>query len=317
SQANTAVFFASLDPGDRILGLDLNHGGHLTHGMKINISGKFFESHSYHVSPKNCQVDFDALRSKAKKIKPKLLIAGGSAYPRALNFKAYREIADEVGALLMVDAAHIAGIVAAGLHMNPVPYSDFVTSTTHKTLCGPRGGLILCKEEHAKAIDSAVFPGTQGGPLMHIIAAKAVAFNEVMQPDFVDYQKRVLANAAALADGFLSRGVDVVSGGTDTHLLLLDLRKSGITGLELQNRLDQVNITCNKNTIPFETESPRITSGVRLGTPALTSRGLNTQDMDLIAGLITDAIYDYGAKKDRIISEVAGLCERYPLYANL
>lgn len=317
SQANTAVFFATLDPGDRILGLDLNHGGHLTHGMKINISGKFFESHSYHVSPENCQVDFDALRLKAKKIKPRLLIAGGSAYPRALDFRAFREIADEVGALLMVDAAHIAGIVAAGLHMNPVPYSDFVTSTTHKTLCGPRGGLILCKEKHAKAIDSAVFPGTQGGPLMHIIAAKAVAFNEVMQPDFVDYQKRVLANAAALSDGFLSRGVDVVSGGTDTHLLLLDLRKSGITGLELQNRLDRVNITCNKNTIPFETESPRVTSGVRLGTPALTSRGFNTQDMDLIAGLITDAIYDYSAKKDRIIREVANLCERYPLYADL
>lgn len=317
SQANTAVFLAALDPGDRILGLDLNHGGHLTHGMKINISGKFFESHSYHVSPKDCQVDFDVLRSKAKKVRPKLLIAGGSAYPRALDFKAYREIADEVGALLMVDAAHIAGIVAAGLHMNPVPYSDFVTSTTHKTLCGPRGGLILCKKKHAKAVDSAVFPGTQGGPLMHIIAAKAVAFKEAMQADFVDYQKRVLANAAALADGFLSRGVDVVSGGTDTHLLLLDLRKSGITGLELQNRLDQVNITCNKNTIPFETESPRITSGVRLGTPALTSRGFNTQDMDLIAGLIADAIYDYDAKKDRITREVATLCERYPLYADL
>lgn len=317
SQANTAVFLAALDPGDRILGLDLNHGGHLTHGMKINISGKFFESHSYHVSPKDCQVDFDVLRSKAKKVRPKLLIAGGSAYPRALDFTAYREIADEVGALLMVDAAHIAGIVAAGLHMNPVPYSDFVTSTTHKTLCGPRGGLILCKKKHAKAVDSAVFPGTQGGPLMHIIAAKAVAFKEAMQADFVDYQKRVLANAAALADGFLSRGVDVVSGGTDTHLLLLDLRKSGITGLELQNRLDQVNITCNKNTIPFETESPRITSGVRLGTPALTSRGFNTQDMDLIAGLIADAIYDYDAKKDRITREVATLCERYPLYADL
>ncbi|NLK02113.1 MAG: serine hydroxymethyltransferase [Clostridiaceae bacterium] len=317
SQANTAVFLAALDPGDRILGLDLNHGGHLTHGMKINISGKFFESHSYHVSPKDCQVDFDVLRSKAKKVRPKLLIAGGSAYPRALDFTAYREIADEVGALLMVDAAHIAGIVAAGLHMNPVPYSDFVTSTTHKTLCGPRGGLILCKKKHAKAVDSAVFPGTQGGPLMHIIAAKAVAFKEAMQADFVDYQKRVLANAAALADGFLSRGVDVVSGGTDTHLLLLDLRKSGITGLELQNRLDQVNITCNKNTIPFETESPRITSGVRLGTPALTSRGFNTQDMDLIAGLIADAIHDYDAKKDRITREVATLCERYPLYADL
>ncbi|MGI6090307.1 MAG: serine hydroxymethyltransferase [Saccharofermentanales bacterium] len=317
SQANTAVFLAALDPGDRILGLDLNHGGHLTHGMKINISGKFFESHSYHVSPKNCQVDFDVLRSKAKKVRPKLLIAGGSAYPRTLDFKAYREIADEVGALLMVDAAHIAGIVAAGLHMNPVPYSDFVTSTTHKTLCGPRGGLILCKKKHAKAVDSAVFPGTQGGPLMHIIAAKAVAFKEAMQADFVDYQKRVLANAAALADGFLNRGVDVVSGGTDTHLLLLDLRKSGITGLELQNRLDQVNITCNKNTIPFETESPRITSGVRLGTPALTSRGFNTQDMNLIAGLISDAIYDYSAKKDQITREVAALCERYPLYADL
>ena len=257
------------------------------------------------------------LRSKAKKVRPKLLIAGGSAYPRALDFTAYREIADEVGALLMVDAAHIAGIVAAGLHMNPVPYSDFVTSTTHKTLCGPRGGLILCKKKHAKAVDSAVFPGTQGGPLMHIIAAKAVAFKEAMQADFVDYQKRVLANAAALADGFLSRGVDVVSGGTDTHLLLLDLRKSGITGLELQNRLDQVNITCNKNTIPFETESPRITSGVRLGTPALTSRGFNTQDMDLIAGLIADAIYDYDAKKYRITREVSTLCERYPLYAYL
>ena len=246
-----------------------------------------------------------------------MIIAGGSAYPRAIDFKAFREIADEVGALLLVDMAHIAGIVAAGLHMNPVPYADFVTSTTHKTLCGPRGGIILCKEKYANAIDSAVFPGTQGGPLMHIIAAKAVAFKQVMQPSFLDYQKRVLANAKALAEGFINRGVAVVSGGTDTHLLLLDLRTTGISGQELQERLDKVNITCNKNTIPFDTESPMVTSGIRLGTPALTTRGFNEDDMDKIAGLISHAIYDYENKKEHIVKEVATLCEKYPLYDEL
>ena len=317
ASANTAVFFSVLNPGDTILGMDLSHGGHLTHGMKINISGKYFQAHSYQVDSDTCQVDYEQLLETAKTVKPKMLIAGGSAYPRKLDFAAFRRVADEVGAYLLVDMAHIAGLVAAGLHMNPVPYADFVTSTTHKTLRGPRGGIILCKEQYAKKIDSAVFPGTQGGPLMHIIAAKAITFKEAMEPSFIDYQKQVLANAKALATGLLKRGVDLVSGGTDTHLLLVDLSNAGLSGKELQEKLDSVNITCNKNTIPFDPEKPTITSGVRLGTPALTTRGFNEEDMDLIAGLLSDAIFDYEEQKEKIIREVAVMCERYPLYAEL
>lgn len=316
ASANTAVYFAMLHPGDTILGMDLSHGGHLTHGMKINISGKYFQAHSYQVDPDTCQVDYDQLLKTAKTVKPKMIIAGSSAYPRKLDFAAFREIADEAGAYLLVDMAHIAGLIAAGLHMNPVPYADFVTSTTHKTLRGPRGGLILCKEKYAKKIDSAIFPGIQGGPLMHIIAAKAIALKEAMAPAFVDYQKQVLANAAALADGLMRRGVGLVSGGTDTHLILVDLSKSGVSGRELQEKLDAVNITCNKNTIPFDPEKPTITSGVRLGTPALTTRGFKEEDMDTIAGLLSDAIFNYEDSKDKIISEVALMCERYPLYAD-
>ena len=317
ASANTAVYFAVLNPGDKILGMDLSHGGHLTHGMKINISGKYFQAHSYQVNPDSCQIDYDELLETARSVRPKMLIAGGSAYPRKLDFAAFRRIADDVGAYLLVDMAHIAGLVAAGLHMNPVPHADFVTSTTHKTLRGPRGGLILCKEEYAKKIDSAVFPGTQGGPLMHIIAAKAVAFKEALKPSFIDYQKQVTANAKALAEGLMKRGVDLVSGGTDTHLILIDLKKTGVSGRQLQEMLDRVNITCNKNTIPFDPEKPTVTSGVRLGTPALTTRGFKEEDMDKIAALLSDAIFDYEAQKEKITREVALMCERCPLYAGL
>ncbi len=312
--ANTAVFFAALEPGDKILGMDLSHGGHLSHGMKISISGKYFEAHSYKVSPVNCQIDYEELRKTALEVKPKMIIAGGSAYPRSLDFAAFEEISQEVSAYLLVDMAHIAGLIAAGLHQNPVPYADFVTSTTHKTLAGPRGGLILCREKYAKKIDSAVFPGIQGGPLMHIIAGKAAAFKQAMEPSFVTYQKQVLKNAKALAKGLMDRGMNLVSGGTDTHLLLLDLRGTGISGRELQEKLDDVNITCNMNTIPFDSEKPTVTSGVRLGTPALTTRGMKEEDMEVIAGLIVDTILDYDNKKAEIIKQVENLCARYPLY---
>jgi len=317
AQANNAVYFALLEPGDTILGMDLNHGGHLSHGMAKNISGRYYHAESYQVSAETGLIDYEALRAKALAVKPKMIVAGASAYARIIDFAKFREIADEVGALLFVDMAHIAGLVAAGCHPSPIPYADVVTTTTHKTLRGPRGGMILCREQYAKLIDSAVFPGTQGGPLMHVIAAKAVAFREALQPEFKAYQQRIVDNAQALAQGLLKRGVNLVSGGTDNHLMLVDLRGTGVTGKELQLRLDEVNITCNKNGIPFDPEKPFVTSGVRLGTPAVTTRGLNTADMDEIADLIVLTLRDYEAKKDEVIRRVAALLDRYPLYPGL
>ncbi|MDD2579454.1 MAG: serine hydroxymethyltransferase, partial [Eubacteriales bacterium] len=289
AQANTAVYFAMLEPGDTILGLDLAHGGHLTHGMFRNVSGKTYRAVSYQVDPETHRINYDLVRDKALAERPKMIVAGASAYPRVIDFARFRQIADEVGALLLVDMAHIAGLVAAGLHPSPLPYADFVTTTTHKTLRGPRGGMILCREAYAKAIDSAVFPGQQGGPLMHIIAAKAVAFLEALQPSFKDYQQQTVRNAAALAAGLNQRGFDLISGGTDTHLMLVDLRNTGLTGKVMQLRLDSANITCNKNGIPNDPQTPFVTSGIRLGTPAVTTRGMNEDDMDIIAELISMA----------------------------
>lgn len=317
ASANLAVYFALLNAGDKILGLNLAHGGHLTHGMKINISGKYYEAHSYEVNRVTMQIDYDELRQRALDVRPKMIVAGASAYPRALDFKKFREIADEVGALLFVDMAHIAGLVAAGLHMNPVPYADVVTSTTHKTLRGPRGGIILCKEEYKKKIDSAVFPGIQGGPLMHIIAAKAIAFGEALKPEFKEYQTNVKENANALANALMKEKIDIVSGGTDTHLMLLNLTETGVSGKELQERLDDVNITSNKNGIPFDTQSPTITSGVRIGTPAVTTRGFGIPEMEEIAKLIGLAVHNYEPSKQEIIDRVKVLCDRFPLYADL
>ncbi len=317
ASANLAVYFAMLNPGDTILGLDLSHGGHLTHGMRINISGKYFHAESYQVSAETEQIDYDVLRRRALEVRPRMIVTGASAYPRKIDFSKFREIADEAGALLLVDMAHIAGIIAAGLHMNPVPYADFVTSTTHKTLRGPRGGIILCKEKYRKKIDSAVFPGIQGGPLMHVIASKAVAFHEALQPSFKEYQKRVVDNARILGEALIDNGVRLVAGGTDTHLLLVNLKGTGVTGAELQERLDEVNITANKNTVPFETESPMVTSGLRLGTPAVTTRGMDGDDMREIAALIALAITDFEEKQDEIRARVAALCGRYPLYDDL
>ncbi len=314
AQANTAVYFAICKPGDTILGMDLSHGGHLTHGMKLNVSGKTYHSEFYTVSPETCLIDYDRLYDQAIKIKPKVIIAGASAYPRIIDFKRFREIADACGAYLFVDMAHIAGLVAAGLHPNPIPYADFVTTTTHKTLRGPRGGIIMCKAEYAKAIDSAVFPGQQGGPLMHIIAAKAVAFKEALTDDFRLYQMKIIKNAKALADGLMSRGLKLVTGGTDNHLMLLDLRGTGVTGKELQLRLDDVNITSNKNAIPFDPEKPFVTSGVRFGTPAVTTRGMNEKDMAEIADLIALTLNEYENAKDEILARVAALTGKYPLY---
>ncbi len=317
AQANNAVYFALLQTGDTILGMDLNHGGHLSHGMAKNISGSYYNAEFYQVDPETCMIDYDALREKAIAVKPKMIVAGASAYPRFIDFARFRAIADEVGAYLFVDMAHIAGLVAAGLHPSPVPYADVVTTTTHKTLRGPRGGMILCREEHAKAINSAIFPGTQGGPLMHVIAGKAVAFREALQPEFKQYQQRIIDNAQALAASLLKRGINLVSGGTDNHLMLVNLIGTGVTGKDLQLRLDDVNITCNKNGIPFDPEKPFITSGIRLGTPAVTTRGLNTADMDEIAELINLTLNDYPASKDTVIERVAALLERYPLYPGL
>lgn len=314
AQANTAVYFAMLEPGDTILGMDLAHGGHLTHGMAKNVSGKTYKAESYQVDPETSLIDYDALRAKALEVKPKMIVAGASAYPRVIDFAKFRDIADEVGALLFVDMAHIAGLVAAGLHPSPVPYADFVTTTTHKTLRGPRGGMIMCKEQYAKAINSAVFPGQQGGPLMHIIAAKAVAFLEALKPEFKQYQQSILDNAQALASGLLKRGIKLVSGGTDNHLMLVDLRGTGVSGKELQYRLDEVNITCNKNGIPYDPEKPTITSGVRLGTPAVTSRGMTTSDMDEIADLISLTLTDYEGSKADIIKRVDAITSKYTLY---
>ena len=317
AQANTAVYFALLEPGDKILGLDLNHGGHLTHGMLKNVSGHTYHADAYTVEPETCVLDYDKVLQKAREVQPRIIVAGASAYPRTLDFKKFRDIADDVGALLFVDMAHIAGLIAAGLHPSPVPYADIVTTTTHKTLRGPRGGMILCKEKYAKAIDSAVFPGQQGGPLMHVIAAKAVAFQEALQPDFKIYQQRIIDNAQALATGLVKRGFNLVSGGTDTHLMLVDLRGTGVSGKEMQIRLDEVNITCNKNGIPYDPEKPTITSGIRLGTPAVTTRGMTTADMDEIAGLISLTLHDFTGSADQVRERVAAINARYPLYPTL
>ena len=317
AQANTAVYFAVLEPGDKILGLDLSHGGHLTHGMKLNVSGRTYESEFYQVDPETQTLNYETIRQRALEVKPKIIVAGASAYPRIIDFKKFREIADEVGAYLFVDMAHIAGLVAAGLHPNPVPYADFVTTTTHKTLRGPRGGIIMCKEEYAKKINSAVFPGQQGGPLMHIIAAKAVAFKEALSPEFRQYAAQIIANAKVMSEELLSRGVNLVSGGTDNHLMLIDLRGTGVTGKDLQERLDDCNITANKNTIPFDPEKPMVTSGVRIGTPAVTARGFKEEDCKIVADCIADCIFDYENKKADVIARVKALTDKFPIYPDI
>ncbi|HHW00398.1 MAG TPA: serine hydroxymethyltransferase [Clostridiaceae bacterium] len=315
AQANTAVYFAVLNPGDKILGMDLSHGGHLTHGMAKNISGKYYEVVSYGVSRKDYRIDYDEVRKIAKESKPKIIVAGASAYPRIIDFKIFSEIAKEVGAYLMVDMAHIAGLVAAGLHPSPVPYADFVTTTTHKTLRGPRGGMILCKKEYAKLIDSAVFPGMQGGPLMHVIAAKAVSFKEALSESFKEYQMQVVKNAKALADALKEKGFKLVSDGTDNHLILVDLTNMNITGKEAQIRLDEVMITVNKNGIPFDTQSPFVTSGIRLGTPAVTTRGMKEEEMAEIADMIYLTITDFENSKEKVKERVRNICSKFPLYA--
>jgi len=314
AQANMAVFFAVLEPGDTFMGMNLAHGGHLSHGMPINMSGKYFKSVPYGVKREDGRIDYDELRKTAKECNPKLIIAGASAYSRTIDFAAFSEIAKEVGAYLMVDMAHIAGLVAAGLHPNPVPYADFVTSTTHKTLRGPRGGLILCKEEYAKKINSAVFPGIQGGPLMHVIASKAVSFKEALSPEFKVYQQQIVKNAKALATSLTSKGFELVSGGTDNHLMLVDLTNMGVTGKAAQQMLDDNNITVNKNGIPFDTLSPFVTSGIRLGTPAVTTRGMVESDMEELAELIHLTITNYEGTKTEVIDRVGKLCSKYPLY---
>lgn len=315
ANANLAVFFALLNPGDTVMGMNLQQGGHLSHGSPVNISGKYFNVVPYGVDEATARIDYDEMERIALECKPKLIVAGASAYSRVIDFPRCREIADKVGAYLMVDMAHIAGLVAAGVHPSPVPYADIVTTTTHKTLRGPRGGMILCKEQFAKQIDKAVFPGTQGGPLMHIIAAKAVALGEALTEEFKNYQKQVVKNAAVLADELMKHGIDIVSGGTDNHLMLLDLRNKGITGKELEHRLDEVRITANKNTIPNDPQSPFVTSGLRIGTPAVITRGFKEPEMELIAGWISDIINDFDGNKDRVLSEVQSLCERFPLYS--
>lgn len=314
ANANLATFFALLETGDTVMGMNLQQGGHLSHGSPVNISGKYFNIVPYGVNSETEMIDYDEMRRIALECKPKMIIAGASAYSRIIDFARCREIADEVGAYLMVDMAHIAGLVAAGLHPSPVPYADVVTTTTHKTLRGPRGGMILCKEEYAKQIDKAVFPGTQGGPLMHIIAAKAVALGEALTPEFKEYQKQVVKNAAALCDGLIGEGFDIVSGSTDNHLILLNLINSGITGKELEHRLDEVHITANKNTVPNDPQSPFVTSGVRLGSPAVTTRGFKEPEMMQIAKWISEAANDFDANKARISDEVQMLCERFPIY---
>jgi glycine hydroxymethyltransferase len=319
AQANTAVYFATLMPGDTVLGMDLSHGGHLTHGHPINLSGKYFNFVPYGVTKEEEAIDYDALLNLAREHKPKMIVAGASAYPRVIDFKRIREIADEVGALVMVDMAHIAGLIAAGLHPNPVPYAEFVTTTTHKTLRGPRGGLILCKEEFKKAIDSAVFPGTQGGPLMHVIAAKAVALKEAASPEFKAYQEQVVKNAKVLAEALGNRGFRIVSGGTDNHLMLVSVRELGLTGLQAERLLDRCSITVNKNTIPFDPEKPFITSGLRIGTPAVTTRGMKEAEMLEIAEIISDVLHN--PDDEDILAnakeKVESLTKRFALYPNL
>lgn len=314
AQANLAAYFALAEYGDTILGMNLAEGGHLTHGSPVNYSGKSYHFVAYGVDPETGRIDYDKVREIALACKPKIIVAGASAYPRAIDFARFRAIADEVGAYLMVDMAHIAGLVAAGEHQSPVPYADVVTTTTHKTLRGPRGGLILCKEYLAKAIDKAIFPGTQGGPLEHIIAAKAVCFGEALQPEFKDYQRQIVKNAAALAKSLQDNGLKLVSGGTDNHLMMLDLRDTGVTGRDLEKRLDEVHITANKNMIPGDPQSPFVTSGVRLGTPAVTTRGFREEEMKKVGELIAKVVFDYENSADYVRNEVAALCERFPLY---
>ena len=317
AQANIAVYAALLKPGDKILGMDLSHGGHLTHGSKASISGKYFEAHFYGVDPETETIDYDALERTAKEVQPKLIIAGASAYPRVIDFARFRAIADEVGAYLMVDMAHIGGLVAAGVHPSPVPYADVVTCTTHKTLRGPRGAIILCKAELGKKIDRAVFPGTQGGPLMHVIAGKAVCFGEALQPEFKAYQQQVVANASVLAESLQQGGVRLVSGGTDNHLMLADVFSRGRTGAEVQELLDRAHITANKNTIPFDTQSVRTTSGMRFGTPAATTRGMKEAQMRAIGAMICRLIDEGDAAVPAVRDEVIALCEQFPLYPGL
>ena len=317
SQANFGVYFALLEPGDTIMGMNLSHGGHLTHGSPVNVSGKYFNIIPYGVDAETGRIDYEEMRKIAQEHKPKMIIGGGSAYSRQIDFKTMADIAHEVGAIFMVDMAHFAGLVAAGLHPNPVEYADIVTTTTHKTLRGPRGGMIMCKEEYAKAIDKSIFPGIQGGPLMHVIAAKAVAFGEALQPEFKEYAKQIIVNAQTLADALQEEGFTIVSGGTDTHVLLIDLRTVGLTGKVAEHVLDEVGITCNKNTIPFDPESPFVTSGIRLGTPALTTRGLHAEDMKEIASIISLVLKQ--PEDTAVLAEakqrVAALCKKYPMYA--
>lgn len=313
SNANLGVYIAVLKPGDKVLGMNLSQGGHLTHGSPVNISGLYYNFIAYGVDKETERIDYDAVREIALKERPKMIVAGASAYPREIDFKKFKEIADEIDAYLMVDMAHIAGLVAAGLHQNPVPYSDFVTTTTHKTLRGPRGGAILCKEEYAKMIDKAIFPGIQGGPLMHVIAAKAVAFGEALQDDFKEYQKQIVKNASALAEGLIENGFRLVSGGTDNHLVLIDVRTKGLTGKKAEELLNDIGIATNKNTIPYDPESPFVTSGIRIGTPAMTTRGMKEEEMKEIAYLINLAL-DEKYDRDIIRAKVHHLCERFPLY---
>ena len=316
AQANMAVYFAMLEPGDTVMGMNLSHGGHLTHGSPVNMSGKYFNFVAYGVTEDEEVIDYDALERQALEVKPKLIVAGASAYPRIIDFPRLRAIADKVGCLLMVDMAHIAGLVAAGEHPSPVPYADFVTTTTHKTLRGPRGGMILCREEYAKAIDKAIFPGTQGGPLEHVIAGKAVCFKEALSEEFKAYQHQIVLNARAMAEEFTHQGIRLVSGGTDNHLMLLDLTGTGVTGKALESLLGQANITVNKNTIPKETLSPFITSGVRVGTPAVTTRGMKEPEMRKIAAWIARVVREGEAALPQVKAEVLELCASFPLYAD-
>lgn len=313
AQANMAAYAAIIQPGDTVLGMSLAHGGHLTHGSPVNASGKLYNFIAYGVNDDGF-IDYDEFENIAKENNPKLIVAGASAYPRTIDFERISQIAKSVGAYFMVDMAHIAGLVAAGLHPSPVPYADIVTTTTHKTLRGPRGGLILCKEELLPAINKSIFPGNQGGPLMHIIAAKAVCFGEALKPEFKEYQANIIANCKALADGLTKRGINLVSGGTDNHLCLVDLRGTGVTGKELEHRMDEVHLTANKNAVPNDPEKPFVTSGVRLGTAAVTTRGLNTEDMDKIAECIYLCVTDFEANKDKLNETVASICKKYPLY---
>ena len=314
ASANLAVFYAFLQPGDTVMGMNLAHGGHLSHGSPVNISGKYFNVVPYSLSPATEMLDYDEIRRIALECKPKLIVAGASAYSRVIDFAKFRAIADEVGAILMVDMAHIAGLVAAGVHPSPVPYADVVTTTTHKTLRGPRGGMILCKEKYAQQIDKAIFPGTQGGPLEHIIAAKAVAFGEAMTEDFKNYQKQIVKNAKVLCEALQKEGFRIVSGGTDNHLILIDLRPFGVTGKEMEHRLDEVRITVNKNAIPNDPEKPFVTSGIRVGTPAVTTRGFGEAEMLMIAKWLKAVATDFEASRAQILSEVDALCKKYPIY---